>query len=245
MAKITVIWMTVWASSSFAATTQVDFLSSAMQGICVTMSPLTTYHMHTASNTLCAMLCARKGAPKFAFTSGNTCILYGEGRVLNSFTHTFLTLPPPDSLEDVATGKNARGSSVYEYKYIPSKAVDIETDETKNTMYHSQREKKPWWLLDLGEIRTIHAVEIISRQDCCPERLHDVEIRVGNYSSTDFSHYTLFSTYAGPYSVDQGRLSCVKADGVSGRFVAILKVKQPPIPTPLQLVDVNVLVRKW
>ncbi|MPC55271.1 hypothetical protein E2C01_049203 [Portunus trituberculatus] len=130
-------------------------------------------------------------------------------------------------------------------RFVPANALDIETNAT-DTMYHSQEEEHSWWLLDLGETRTIHAVEILSRLDNSPERLHDVEIRVGSNLATnyeDFSHYIYFSTYAGPYSADQGRLSCFRADGVSGRFVAIMKVK-PSDTDQLQLVDVNVLVRK-
>ena len=72
-----------------------------------------------------------------------------------------------------------------------------------------------------------------------------IQIHVGNKSATnysDFSNYVLFSKYAGPYSADDGRLSCIRVDGVSGRFVAIMKVT-PSDGSQLQLVDVNVLVR--
>ena len=60
-------------------------------------------------------------------------------------------------------------------RFVPAKAVDVE-DTATDTMYHSLEESNPWWLLDLNEIRTIHAVEILSRKGCCSERLNNVEV---------------------------------------------------------------------
>ena len=77
--------------------------------------------------------------------------------------------------------------------------------------------------------------------------LHFTQIRVGDVLKQDgnFSSYALFSTYAGPYSLALGRLSCARCEGISGRFVAISKVKViSSHMKPLQLVDVNVFVRK-
>lgn len=76
-----------------------------------------------------------------------------------------------------------------------------------------------------------------------------LQIRVGEVrvNNGDFSSYTLFATYTGPYAVVQGRIKCTKGDGVRGRFVSIQKTKIEIVPLvstviPLQFNDVNILV---
>lgn len=66
-------------------------------------------------------------------------------------------------------------------KYIPfrsytaDKAVD--TGETDISMFISATsDMSPWWQVDLGETRTIHEIQIISRRDVYAERFHDVEV---------------------------------------------------------------------
>lgn len=77
-----------------------------------------------------------------------------------------------------------------------------------------------------------------------------LQIRVGEeyVSNGNFTSYTLFAIYPGPYTAAQDRLSCVgRAEGVRGRFVSIQKVKAVAGSTYLQIVDVNVFVlkRNW
>lgn len=73
-----------------------------------------------------------------------------------------------------------------------------------------------------------------------------LQVRVGEVyvNNGDFSSYTLFATYVGPYTKTQGRLSCARGYGVRGRFVSIKKVKAENGTAPLQIIDVNVFVSK-
>ncbi|KAG0713388.1 6-pyruvoyl tetrahydrobiopterin synthase [Chionoecetes opilio] len=147
----------------------------------------------------------------------NTCTLYGEGLAAASSSNTFIAFPAPHTLQDVATNKKAYASSNWEYDGNANPSYAVDTIETDETMFHSMPEPSPWWLLDLHSTQRIHDVQILSRRECCSERFHNVEIRVGDRRrhDGDFSSYTLFSKYAGPYTPDQGRLSCARGDGVS------------------------------
>lgn len=53
----------------------------------------------------------------------------------------------------------------------------VDTIETDGNMFHSaENDLKPWWLLDLIEMRHIHDVQILSRRDDASQRFHDVEV---------------------------------------------------------------------
>ncbi|KAK8388478.1 hypothetical protein O3P69_020459 [Scylla paramamosain] len=205
-----------------------------------------TYDFRTTSSILCGVLCGERNAVKYTFNSNtNKCTLYGEGYGTASSTNTFHLFPSQDSLEDVATGKPASASSVYLLN-IASMAVD--TIETDDSMFHSAvDDSQPWWLLDLGETRVIHEVQILPRRNCCHYRFHDIDIRIGDVqpANGDFSSFTPFSTYKGPYSAALGRLSCARGDGLSGRFVVIMRViRNGPDDYPLHIADVNIFVQK-
>lgn len=49
-------------------------------------------------------------------------------------------------------------------------------DGDDSTMFESGGDVGPWWMVDLQSINLVHTVEILSRQNCCPERFHDVEV---------------------------------------------------------------------
>lgn len=57
-------------------------------------------------------------------------------------------------------------------------AVDL--IETDDSMFHTiDGSPEHWWLLDLGEMRDIHEVQILTRQGCCYERFFDIEVSSG------------------------------------------------------------------
>ncbi|XP_045136051.1 uncharacterized protein LOC123519006 isoform X2 [Portunus trituberculatus] len=218
MKKVTVIWILVCTSVFAITRTQLTYILREQPSTCFPVMGLTSFRI--ASSVLCGMLCGEKRAVKYTFNNNtNTCTLYGEGYAAASSTNTFRLFPSPDTLEDVATGKAASASSVYK-SYNSSLAVDtLETDD--RTMFHSGNDDPhPWWLLDLGETRIIHEIQILPRLNYIPERFRFVEIRIGDVQPTngDFSSFTLFSTYKGPYSSTLGRLSCARNDGLSGRM---------------------------
>ena len=42
-------------------------------------------------------------------------------------------------------------------------------------------ETSPWWTVDLEVLSAVSSVRVYNRRDCCSERLHNFEIRVGPY----------------------------------------------------------------
>ncbi|XP_064120591.1 pentraxin fusion protein-like [Macrobrachium nipponense] len=127
-------------------------------------------------------------------------------------------MPSPEMLHDMAPGKNTFGSSVSEGER-PEKV----TDGNDNSYFHSIREKRPWWVIDLGSERVIYHIMILTRQNCCSERLHDLEIRLGNNleMNGDFSSYDLLYFYRGPYRKEEGFLMYTFAQGVKGRYLSL------------------------
>ena len=79
------------------------------------------------------------------------------------------------NITNLALGKKSFQSSTYRFGN-PSKAVDGST----NTVYghtgsctHTEKERDPWWQVDLGAEYSVHDVALTNRGDCCGE-LHDV-----------------------------------------------------------------------
>ncbi|XP_064120594.1 uncharacterized protein LOC135225213 [Macrobrachium nipponense] len=127
-------------------------------------------------------------------------------------------MPSPEMLHDMAPGKNTFGSSVAEEER-PQKAID----GNDNSYFHSTHEKRPWWVIDLGSERVIYHIMILTRQDCCSERLHDLQIRLGNNleMNGDFSSSDLLYFYRGPYRKEDGFLMYTFAQGVKGRYLSL------------------------
>ena len=44
----------------------------------------------------------------------------------------------------------------------------------------TQRQGRPWWRVDLQRVTTVGKVKITNRNDCCWNRLRNVQVRVGN-----------------------------------------------------------------
>ncbi|XP_064078431.1 uncharacterized protein LOC135195844 [Macrobrachium nipponense] len=135
-------------------------------------------------------------------------------------------MPSLDFLHDIAQGKNTSSSSIYNpdsdsiYKtMVPEMAVD----DSNSTIFHSVKEIRPWWLIDLGSERVFYHILILSRQDSNPQRLHDLEIRLGNSLETpgNFSSFDRLNFFEGPYKKEDGFLMYTFPKGVKGRYISL------------------------
>lgn len=45
---------------------------------------------------------------------------------------------------------------------------------------HTDCETEPWWRVDLGSPRSVSAVMVKNREDCCGERIKGAQIHVGD-----------------------------------------------------------------
>ena len=93
-----------------------------------------------------------------------------------------------------ATSKNQHGA------FPPSNLID----SVAKTFYHTIPSTfQPWVQLELQNEGIVHRVKITNRVDCCGERLHDLEVRVGNSEVTEqnqqgLSSNTLCGRFDGP-----------------------------------------------
>lgn len=63
-----------------------------------------------------------------------------------------------------------------------SNAIDGNRDGNleRGSCSHTETENSPWWRVDLLDSYIITQVIIFNREDCCPESINGVEVRIGN-----------------------------------------------------------------
>ncbi|XP_070582240.1 uncharacterized protein [Ptychodera flava] len=125
-------------------------------------------------------------AKKF-YICESTDILTTTELPIDTTTPTVAVCELPKNLRNVAVGKTAKQSSVKSGKLGPDvgpeKAVDGNRDadaKKGKSCSWTKKEREPWWTVDLGKRFNIYEVVITNREDCCPFRLKNAEIRVGN-----------------------------------------------------------------
>ncbi|XP_066963378.1 fucolectin-5-like [Macrobrachium rosenbergii] len=168
-----------------------------------------------------------------------TCSLLSSGGSTSAQVF-FYRFPSEDSLEEVAKGKNTTASTPDGAYCPPGKAVDGFLAEYG---YYSGLLVKPWWQVDLGEVRLIYQIQIYPRQ-ILYTRFHDVEVRVGTtfISNGIFSAYSFLCSYTKVYELAEGYLLCSRYNGVIGRYVSIQITAAAA--EYLQLMEVKVFVLK-
>ncbi|WP_405486264.1 LamG-like jellyroll fold domain-containing protein [Streptomyces sp. NBC_00096] len=98
-------------------------------------------------------------------------------------TAVYPTALTPRQVTDhyVLSGRTASQSSTYSGASA-TRAVDGDTngDWFAGSVSHTALEASPWWQTDLGASRTLQAIEIHNRTDCCSERLTDYWVFVSD-----------------------------------------------------------------
>lgn len=80
---------------------------------------------------------------------------------------------------NVALGKTATGSSVWEAASSADKVVDGITNLGHPNQFHSgSGDRYPWWQVDLGQVYLIQEIVIWNRVDCCQTRLRDITVQI-------------------------------------------------------------------
>ncbi|XP_053373770.1 uncharacterized protein LOC123532644 isoform X6 [Mercenaria mercenaria] len=90
------------------------------------------------------------------------------------------------STDNIAYGKRTEMSSLYQYNNMFSgdRGVDGNTSGileqgVGNTCFHTDKERRPYWKVDLGAVYDLQRIVLHNRLDCCTDRAHDIEILVG------------------------------------------------------------------
>ncbi|XP_074594594.1 pentraxin fusion protein-like [Brevipalpus obovatus] len=132
----------------------------------------------------------------------DTCEPLATGMDANGFNHegfVYYSMRPANMTEtNVALKKTASQSSVFELNgitYTADRAVDgsYNTEVFKlpyltQTKDGNNADTFPWWTVDLRKEHLISSVRILNRKDHA-DRLHDLEIRIGNRAiNSDFNH---------------------------------------------------------
>ncbi|XP_060134164.1 uncharacterized protein LOC118089696 [Zootoca vivipara] len=142
------------------------------------------------------------------------------------------------SARNLAKGRPAFQSSIYRHEIFTGgiKAVDGNCDGffDSGSCTHTQKEKNPWWYVDLGEEYAISTVLVKNRQDCCSARLQGAEIRVGNAMAHRSKSNTLCGTIT---NTRLGSTSVFNCDWLKGRYVS---VQIPDLEEYLTLCEVEV-----
>ncbi|RXN09538.1 hypothetical protein ROHU_031415 [Labeo rohita] len=122
--------------------------------------------------------------------------------------------------DNVKLSRIAAQSSVFEY-YRADCAIDgIQyAPGAASFCTHSQREKNPWWRLDLLDIYYITIVTITNRADCCPERINGAEIRIENYLENNGNNNPICAVVT---SIPAGASYSYSCPHMEGRYVNIV-----------------------
>ncbi|XP_066287702.1 uncharacterized protein [Branchiostoma lanceolatum] len=87
----------------------------------------------------------------------------------------------------------------------------------------TDRDSDPWWLVDLGTVSSVGTVRVLTRADCCGERLQNLQVRVGD--SPDFLlNQACGAIYTGTPSGGK-RLELHCREGTAGQYVSVQTVK--------------------
>jgi len=145
-------------------------------------------------------------------------------------------------LNNLAQGAAASQSSTFEVG-AAARAVDGNTDGAwaNQSVSHTNTETSPWWELDLGGQKALHAVRLWNRSDCCGERLANYHVFLSATPMTGRSVADLLT---------DARVRRVSVPGVSGRLTTLpfdssgryLRV-QLNGSNPLQLAEVEAFGR--
>ncbi|KAK7054281.1 hypothetical protein SK128_017764, partial [Halocaridina rubra] len=169
------------------------------------------------SETKCAMKASVALALSFTFND-SICNLFGTGQSPSSSKSRYfsrITYPSSADLEEVARIKQTYSTTEFDANHARRYGVD----DDENTYYASiyNPTGKSWWIVDIGEMRTIYQIHILPRPHA-PERFRNVELRIGNELITNgnLTSYTLIHFYEGPYAIAEGRFICTFFKGAEG-----------------------------
>nr|AFO64339.2 F-type lectin 1 [Pinctada fucata] len=122
-------------------------------------------------------------------------------------------------MKNLAYKRETYQSSTYENTAISGRAVDGISNSQwgGGSCASTNSELHPYWYVDLGKEHIIERIRITNRGDCCPERLHDVDVTVAGH---DKRFDAVCGTFSGPGKASEKVVvQCPK--GTKGRYVRL------------------------
>ncbi|XP_019614540.1 PREDICTED: uncharacterized protein LOC109462428 isoform X1 [Branchiostoma belcheri] len=122
------------------------------------------------------------------------------------------------SSTNIARGRPAQQSSQYDGNSVAGRAVDGNTNArwSGRSCSCTRNDNQPWWRVDLGSSNCVDRVVVTNRADCCPERLQNFKVYVG-----DNPNVVANPTCGGAQSVTGKATITVDCGGRTGRYVGI------------------------
>jgi cytochrome c peroxidase len=142
---------------------------------------------------------------------------------------------PVDRQFNLAIGKTATQSSIFNANGGPEKAVDGNLDGNFNgggSVTHTHWQSQPFWQVDLGASRTLSQVKVWNRTDCCADRLANFWVLV---SDTPFSSTSLSTARA------QAGVTAIQFQGAMTAETAAFNIARTGRYVRIQLEGINYL----
>ncbi|XP_025910898.1 alanine aminotransferase 1, partial [Apteryx rowi] len=126
---------------------------------------------------------------------------------------------PPPGAPNAARGRPAAQSSTLDGRSLAANAVDGDGDWERGSCSRTEQQPEPWWRVDLGRRRAVHAVTLANRRDCCWQSLVGAQVHVGDSPADGGKRNPLCGAVldAGP-----GSASTVCCRGLPGRYVSVV-----------------------
>jgi hypothetical protein len=156
----------------------------------------------------------QRGRYAFVVIRSRQVLTLCEVRVLTTFGKkgTNMARAPGTSAQQSSTG----------YGGVAKRAIDgnIDTNAKAGSCTHTHLNNNPWWSVNLGKQRTVGAVQVWNRGDCCGARLSNFEVRVGNEAGARWKGNPVCG--GGRQAVPQGQRKTIMCGGMLGRHVTIV-----------------------
>ncbi|XP_071953758.1 uncharacterized protein [Antedon mediterranea] len=155
--------------------------------------------------------------PQYIVVCFMTCLHISKSRIIWSSYDSFELVSEFKQTRQSSTGANGP----------PARGVDGRTNgnyENGHTCTHTKSENNPWWYVDLGTETVISKIVIYNRDNCCEERLADIEVRVGNSKVSPFSNNSQCDSrisHRDAISRNPVELTCNPP--ISGKYVTVSK----------------------
>ncbi|XP_053916644.1 uncharacterized protein LOC104063070 [Cuculus canorus] len=127
---------------------------------------------------------------------------------------------PPPGAQNLALRRPATQSSTTARSGSAINAVDGNKDGNwrSGSCSQTEKEREPWWTLDLGWRRAVAAVVVWNRLDCCWHRLKGARIHVGDSLAGHGTNNPICGTIT---DTGPGSTSTICCRGLRGRYVTI------------------------
>ncbi|XP_070580645.1 C-type mannose receptor 2-like [Ptychodera flava] len=157
---------------------------------------------------------------------------------------TTLACEFPANLVNVAQGKSTSQSSTKpRVEGTADKAVDGNKDSDMKkgkSCTQTNKEFQPWWKVDLRESKGIYKVVITNRQDCCPFRIRNAQVRVGDSPNMEENPVCGSMVLGKRVRQETITVTCGCETPMTGRYVSIQLIDKEQT---LHLCEVEVMVQ--